>query len=990
MTVENNLECVNRSVRDFFDLNNYMIYSKSVFLGNDDIVLYKIDEITYEDKFPRKEAIENILGSLRINLNFIYLVVGDGQKISFYLGLAKDLCANIVLKSSLDDIGANILQKVIRSNFRGSKVTKVAPDKVSKLLQYIGMLKNHEMIEGVPGEREDKEKFQGMDRLVDSMIGDQFVILLLAKCLPDSKVHEIENRTYHIYNELSPYVKKTVQKSSTKGKVEVNTTTTGTNTTYSTSKTKNYGKTMIDQRSTATKYDNDETRTNSKSIQDSTKTWSEAETNGNNTVNNETKGFNENTSDTMGSSRTLESKNLQAWLKYIDEVILKRIDYGKGKGIYVSSVMIATDSYTKEVKLRNQIISLFSGSNGNKVPIRGVRLNKNSKVLNQLLCMQIPVGMFKKPISDLEKSFRTILSQYIVDNNIYIGNWLSSKEMSVIAGFPQKEVIGLPLREEVEFGLNVKKDISPQNRIELGNLVQSGQDLPSQKVYIDRSDLSRHVFVTGVTGSGKTTTCQNLLLQGKMPFCVIEPAKTEYRILTEQYDNLLVFTLGKERILPFRLNPFEFFPHESISSHVDMVKACINSSFDTDAAIPQIIETALYKCYEDCGWDIVDDTNSFFENPFAEGVYAFPTLSELVQKTITVVEEQGFDERLKDEYIGSIRARLLGLTAGSKGLILNTYRSINFRDLLHRQVIIELENVRSGTEKSLIMGFILAHLVEAIKAEFYENPSFRHITLLEEAHRLLSRYESGDSLSKKQGVEMFTDMLAEVRKYGESIIIADQIPSKLTSDVLKNTNTKIVHKIFAQDDKEAIGNTMALSDEQKRFLSSLKIGYGIVFSQGWDKGIQTHMKAATNTTTETVISDDQLKESALLYLYKNWNLGAIPGIDCLEQKPSYETFVENMQNQSKYRQLDKQYGECIFKKRKVTKELAKTCQSLEKIIGRKALASYILKNFYFPSNKDEKRLQLILYLLEQIKKGIYDFDQYDDVTLLANNRRKSL
>lgn len=49
-----------------------------------------------------------------------------------------------------------------------------------------------------------------------------------------------------------------------------------------------------------------------------------------------------------------------------------------------------------------------------------------------------------------------------------------------------------------------------------------------------------HVFVTGVTGSGKTTTCHHLLRESMLPFLVIEPAKTEYRMLLEEYDDLLV------------------------------------------------------------------------------------------------------------------------------------------------------------------------------------------------------------------------------------------------------------------------------------------------------------------------------------------------------------------------------------------------------------------------------------------------------------------
>ena len=35
--------------------------------------------------------------------------------------------------------------------------------------------------------------------------------------------------------------------------------------------------------------------------------------------------------------------------------------------------------------------------------------------------------------------------------------------------------------------------------------------------------------------------------------------------------------------------------------------------------------------------------------------------------------------------------------------------------------------------------------------------------------------------------------VSEIRKYGESLVIVDQIPNKLTPEVLKNTNTKIIH-----------------------------------------------------------------------------------------------------------------------------------------------------------------------------------------------------
>lgn len=379
-----------------------------------------------------------------------------------------------------------------------------------------------------------------------------------------------------------------------------------------------------------------------------------------------------------------------------------------------------------------------------------------------------------------------------------------------------------------------------------------------------------------------------------MPFMVIEPAKTEYRVLTTKDKDILIFTLGDDSVAPFRINPFEFFKGENITSRVDMIKANIEAAFDMEAAIPQIIESALYKCYENYGWDIASSTNNRYENPFADGIYSFPTLRDLIKATSVIVEEQGFDDRLKNDYTGSIKARLQGLLVGAKGFMLNTPRSIDFRDLLEKDVILELEEIKNGAEKSLIMGFVLINLNEALKIKYKEykksGKDFKHITLIEEAHRLLSKHTAGDNSSKKLGVETFADMLAEVRKYGESLIIVDQIPDKLTPEVLKNTNTKIVHKLFASDDKNAIGNTMSLDDEQKAFLSNLEVGRAIMSNQDFAKPIQVQIRELEDisTTTSALVDEQDIRKLCLNYYKKNYKRGVIQGLEIYKDEPSFE------------------------------------------------------------------------------------------------------
>ncbi len=78
-------------------------------------------------------------------------------------------------------------------------------------------------------------------------------------------------------------------------------------------------------------------------------------------------------------------------------------------------------------------------------------------------------------------------------------------------------------------------------------------------------------------------------------------------------------------------------------------------------------------------------------------------------------------------------------------------------------------------------------------------------------------------------------MLAEIRAYGEGLIIAEQIPSKLTVDVIKNTAVKIVHRLPAQDDRESVGATMNLDEAQSRRVVALEPSQGVVFSDGMDR-----------------------------------------------------------------------------------------------------------------------------------------------------------
>lgn len=981
----------------YLSLDKRIQYNKCTNIDLSDVAFYKIEEISFEDQSPRREALENVLSTMKIDgINFIYLILGSDEGVGFYYGVSRNYSSLFDPELNIMEIGSKILEPSIKGNFRGSKTREVTPKEKKEIIKRIGNMSNYSMLEGVPGVTKEDEKFQGVDRLADVMMGDVFGFMIIATPATYDDIKEIEKDLYEIYSRIVPFSKKSMQTGNSSNESKSDSISKGTsdNRTVNTSTTNNEGVTITNGTSTNIQNgtnisDGTSSSTNNRDTSNGTthsatrvnsKATGTTESTAKNTGGSKTegistsKGTNSGTSiqtstgTSTSSSKTIEyiDKKSQDWIKYLDEVIIPRLDYGMGKGIFLATSFLFSDSKATLKKLENTAISLYSGEKGNKVPLRAVPINKNNIKVSYIKNFQMPTGRIgNSNLKEHETVSRSALSQYINDSKGFaLGNWITTNELALISGLPQKEVVGLALKEEVEFGLNYKAKILEENKMLLGDLIQSGNVLSNNKVYLDKKDLDKHIFVAGVTGSGKTTTCHSILYNSDLPFLVIEPAKTEYRVLQDIYPDLLVFTLGNETVgTPFRLNPFEFFPHESITSRADMIKASIEAAFDMEAAIPQIIERAIYSCYEDYGWDVSTKINYKFENPYADGVYSFPTLEDLLNKVPDVVDEQGFDNRLKNDYIGSIKARLMGLMMGTKGMMLNTPRSLDFKDLVNRRVVLELEEIRNGDEKSLVMGFVLMNLMQAIRGKYVDGEVHRHVTLVEEAHRLLSKFVAGDSPNKKRGVETFSDMLAEIRKYGECLVIVDQIPNKMTPEVLKNTNTKIVHKIFAEDDKDAIGNTIVLDKEQKAFLSNLDTGRAVVFSQGYSKAIQVKVKMIDGINDQKRITDEELRPVVYEYYANNYKKGLISNIQYLNDKPNINDVkrVLDLSYNTKLRRMIKRYCELY-------NEFPNDNMIIEmKELSKNSLFENFVFNFTSKGSKAKKKDDLTIELLKKYK-----------------------
>lgn len=429
---------------------------------------------------------------------------------------------------------------------------------------------------------------------------------------------------------------------------------------------------------------------------------------------------------------------------------------------------------------------------------------------------------------------------------------MNSRKLSVMCRFPKTEFAGYYIDEYVEFDTSMRKE--NQVGLRIGEVTVPGRNAETvleNEYAIELKDMTRHALIIGITGGGKTNTAKALLSQlwlvHNVPFLVIESAKREYwelmnlepakirntsgKSFNRSYENLTVYTLGSEepgRSVKFRMNPFQLVGNGvSLQTHIDYLLSTFKASFELYAPMPYILETAVYEVYSDRGWDIIENRNIY-------GLHDYPTLTDLYYKIDVVTNRLGYNAEVQSNVKAALKARINSLRIGGKGAMMDTQTSVPISQLLNYPTVLELEDLGDDDTKSFVIGILMVQLYEYRKSETIGGQhDLKHVLMIEEAHRLLKNVPpSADGGAKGKSVEFFCNMLAEIRSFGQGILVADQIPTKLAPDTIKNTNLKIVHRTVMREDREAIGYSMNMTPEQISYLSSLPRGRAAVYSEG--------------------------------------------------------------------------------------------------------------------------------------------------------------
>ena len=837
----------------------------------------QITKFVYEKDtfFPDKLAM--LYASLHKQSSQVALFVRyeRGKGVSLYLGTRDSADTELRMSSQT-------LQGTLKADLPGVQYQVTSMSLADKIRPEYSLAS----VSGVSSLLDDKKEsfLQGLERLLNAATSGcnvgSFSALLLADKVREEEVYNMVHAYERLSTELSPLAELQLNYSENKSEGVTKGITEGFNKSIAT----NIGETITDGTNSSSSIGCNHTETQGSN---SSSSWSllglysysgghsssesdgtsKTETTGSSSSQSSqrgettTKGEHQDRSESsseqrstgLSHQRTYKNRKVQSYLEMLDKQI-KRLQDTMPFGLWSTAAYFMADSDTEAQMLS----SLYRGS----------IIGESSGVES------VAVNFFPRGKSETREALGYVSQglhpRFLVEGiNVSAGSVVTSRELAILMSLPQRSVPGVLVQERAAFGLYVTPSRpSPlgEEYIDLGYISYLGREERNSPVRLSVSELTKHTFVTGSTGSGKSNTLylmlEQLLDQGRK-MLVIEPAKGEYKHVFGNRPDVRVLGTNLKKSELLRLNPFAFPDDIAVTEHIDRLVEIFNACWPMYAAMPAVLKAAVEEAYQRCGWDLFTSENAY-------GLY--PTMSDVLYSLREYIDKSAYSEELKSNYRGALETRLESLTRGILGEVLGTHEELSDAKLFDENVIIDLSRVGSTETKALLMGILILRLQEWRMSESAGmNSSLRHVTVIEEAHCLLKRTSTEQSSEGAnligKSVEMITNGIAEMRTYGEGFIIVDQSPGMLDLAAIRNTNTKIVMSLPEQTDRDTAGKALGLKEEQIRDISRQSLGQAIVYQSHWEEPVQCQIAQSSQSMREEEL------DQAALYSYRPTDIG---------------------------------------------------------------------------------------------------------------------
>ncbi len=433
----------------------------------------------------------------------------------------------------------------------------------------------------------------------------------------------------------------------------------------------------------------------------------------------------------------------------------------------------------------------------------GPALEQRAGILSATLSVALPTATVARLV-------RRDLSEFVKSALLPGGRTLPQEGSAGVAGalcsFDEMSPLAANMEQVPEFYVPNAAESGTEGML-LGTVRSGGRDFHEFRLQMD--DFKRHTSILGMTGSGKSTTAAAIVRQvaeAGLPTMVLD-WHNEYGTVVSEVGGKVVAP-GKDE---FALNPLEVAPGTDPVEHLAMVSDIFADIYHFTHPQAYMFRNALQKRLSETPADEV------------------PTISGLVKTIEAYPLRSAYDNETK---VALLR-RLVPLTQGQPGKALGGSGPPRFEELMNTVVCVELGHMRDVQSRAVFSDVLLKMVYEE---KVKQKGALGHLTLIEEARNIAPARRAEDPPAVGER------MISELRKFGEAMIFVAQFPTHVAAEIVKNSGTKIVHRLAWPDDVALIGDSLGLNQKQREHLTRLKAGEAVVGVARLQKPILVQVK----------------------------------------------------------------------------------------------------------------------------------------------------
>ncbi|MEY4440676.1 MAG: hypothetical protein RLY49_302 [Candidatus Parcubacteria bacterium] len=323
---------------------------------------------------------------------------------------------------------------------------------------------------------------------------------------------------------------------------------------------------------------------------------------------------------------------------------------------------------------------------------------------------------------------------------------------------------------------------------------------------IKQKDRSRHIYVIGKTGMGKSTLLENMAAQDIQQgngMCFIDPHGKTAELLLEY--------IPKERIndvlyfAPFDMeHPISFNIMEDVGyDKRHLVVSGLMSAFKKiwkdawSARMEYILSNTLFALLEYPDATLLSVNRMLSDKAFRKKVVE--NIQDTAVKSFWVDEFANYTERMAAEAVPAIQNKVGQFTSNPliRNIIGQPKSSFDLREMMDNKkiIIVNLSKGRMGESNAQLLGSLLVTKIY-LAAMSRADAGPHEIELLPDFSLFVDEFQSFAN-------ESFADILSEARKYKLNLHIAhqyvEQMPEEVRAAVFGNVGTLVTFRVGSAD-----------------------------------------------------------------------------------------------------------------------------------------------------------------------------------------------